>query len=241
MATGDPRGMPRLRGRRGVRHLRTAFSRTCWPARVAPWSCEARRAPARPRCWSTCARGRPGSDRPGTSGVECEPDLAFAGRHAPCGPMLDRSAFRARSETHWGRRSGSARDRYPQLRGPRAPQRARVHASANAVGSTRVRSRDSRSSSKNANGSTGSGPVNSATGRIKDPSRSSSCTRLASAMAWLTRVQGTHSSAPWFLVPRQPCRPRPSAGTCRPARPATRHRRASSRPEDGRGCPRRGS
>jgi hypothetical protein len=57
----------------------------------------------------------------------------------------------------------SARRSCPQLRGPCAPQRACAHARANAVGSTGVRARGSRSSSRNANGSTGAGGGNSST------------------------------------------------------------------------------
>jgi hypothetical protein len=46
------------------------------------------------------------------AGVESEMELAFAGVHQLCAPLLDRwSGFRVRSATRWGSRSGCGRGR----------------------------------------------------------------------------------------------------------------------------------
>ena len=66
------------------------------------------RASARPRCWTTCGSGPSGCRVARAAGVESEMELAFAGLHQLCAPML-----------------GSAGDRLP---GPQRPPSARPSA-----------------------------------------------------------------------------------------------------------------
>ena len=66
--------------------------------RAGCWCCAARRASARPRCWGICRRRATGCRVVRAAGVQSEMELAFAGLHALCVPMLDRlERCRARS------------------------------------------------------------------------------------------------------------------------------------------------
>ena len=59
------------------------------PAAAARWSCAARRASARARCWTTPGRRRPGSGSCDASGAEFEAELPFAALHQLCVPVLE--------------------------------------------------------------------------------------------------------------------------------------------------------
>ena len=67
----------------------TVWSPACGPGRAGCWSCAARPASARPRCWSTVGRAS-GCRVARAAGVESEMELPFAGLHELCAPMLDR-------------------------------------------------------------------------------------------------------------------------------------------------------
>jgi acetyl esterase len=97
----------------GRRTLWTASSRPCAPARAGRWSCAARPAWARPRCWSGWPSGRrtarscgPPASRPRWS---CRsPRCSSSARHCPIGSPRSRgrSARRSRRPSAWrtGRR-----------------------------------------------------------------------------------------------------------------------------------------
>src|SRR5215218_505902 len=64
-------------------------SRGCAAARVVCWSSAARRESARARCYGTCGQP-PMAAASRAAAVESEMELAFAGLHALCAPMLGR-------------------------------------------------------------------------------------------------------------------------------------------------------
>ena len=65
-------------------------SRACARVRAACSSSAARRASARPPCCDTCRSAADGCRIARAAGVESEMELAFAGLHALCAPMLGR-------------------------------------------------------------------------------------------------------------------------------------------------------
>ena len=81
---------PPLRGRRSECEVLDRLLEGVRSGRAACWSCAARRASARRRCWSTCASRASGCGVARRAGVESEMELAFAGLHQLCAPMLDR-------------------------------------------------------------------------------------------------------------------------------------------------------
>ena len=65
-------------------------SRGCARVRAVCWSSAARRASARPRCLRHLSAAAEGCRIARAAGVESEMELAFAGLHALCAPMLGR-------------------------------------------------------------------------------------------------------------------------------------------------------
>ena len=79
-----------LRGRRNECEALDRLLSACGRGRARCWSCAARPGSARRRCWSTSPSSASGCRVARAAGVESEMELAFAGLHQLCAPMLDR-------------------------------------------------------------------------------------------------------------------------------------------------------
>ena len=106
-----------LAGRRAECGVLDRLAEAVRPARAGRWWCTARRAWARRPCWSTWPGTRPGCRVTRASGVQSEMELAFAGLHQLCAPMLDRldtlpAPQRDALRTAFGMSAGPAPDRF---------------------------------------------------------------------------------------------------------------------------------